>query len=94
MKLAKATVDEFFGIPVSARDDMVQNVADGLGAIFQEYITFLASCGMLTGDHDLHRKAAAYAAGSIVSHAFVCVCWLNKQIKQAPSRATSRRCLL
>ncbi|EER92892.1 uncharacterized protein LOC8085519 [Sorghum bicolor] len=45
MKLAKATVDEFFGIPVNARDDMVQNVADGLGAIFQEYITFLASCG-------------------------------------------------
>lgn len=45
MKLAKATVDEFFGIPVSARDDMVQNVADGLGAIVQEYISFLASCG-------------------------------------------------
>ncbi|TVU48438.1 hypothetical protein EJB05_08075, partial [Eragrostis curvula] len=45
MKLAKATVDEFFGIPVSARDDMVQDLADGLGAIFQEYISFLASCG-------------------------------------------------
>jgi len=57
MKLAKATVDEFFGIPVSATDDMVQNVADGLGAIFQEYITFLASCGMLT-------------IKTIVSHAF------------------------
>lgn len=46
MKLAKATVDEFFGIQVSARDDMVQDLADGLGAIFQEYISFLASCGM------------------------------------------------
>ncbi|GJN09146.1 hypothetical protein PR202_ga27126 [Eleusine coracana subsp. coracana] len=33
MKLAKATVDEFFDIPVSARDDMVHD----LGAIFQEH---------------------------------------------------------
>nr|TKV98303.1 hypothetical protein SEVIR_9G551200v2 [Setaria viridis]TKV98304.1 hypothetical protein SEVIR_9G551200v2 [Setaria viridis]TKV98305.1 hypothetical protein SEVIR_9G551200v2 [Setaria viridis] len=45
MKLAKATVDEFFGIPVTARDGMVQDLADGLGAIFQEYISFLSSCG-------------------------------------------------
>ncbi|GJN30241.1 hypothetical protein PR202_gb18531 [Eleusine coracana subsp. coracana] len=45
MKLAKATVHEFFDIPVSARDDMVQDLADGLGATFQEYISFLASCG-------------------------------------------------
>lgn len=48
MKLAKATIDEFFGIPVAARDGMVQDLADGLGAIFQEYISFLASCGTLT----------------------------------------------
>jgi hypothetical protein len=48
MKLAKATVDEFFGIPVSARDDMVRDLADGLEAIFQEYVSFLASCGMYT----------------------------------------------
>ncbi|KAF0893320.1 hypothetical protein E2562_023954 [Oryza meyeriana var. granulata] len=45
MKLAKATVDEFFGIPVSARDDMVQDLADGMEAIFHQYISFLASCG-------------------------------------------------
>ncbi|XP_062209810.1 protein unc-13 homolog [Phragmites australis] len=45
MKLAKTTIDEFFGIPVSARDDMVQDLADSLGEIFQEYINFLASCG-------------------------------------------------
>ncbi|CAL4928949.1 unnamed protein product [Urochloa decumbens] len=45
MKLAKATVDEFFGIPVTARDGMVHDLADGLGVIFQEYISFLASCG-------------------------------------------------
>ncbi|KAL5217005.1 hypothetical protein ABZP36_017689 [Zizania latifolia] len=43
--VAKATVDEFFGIPVSARDDMVQDLADGMGAIFQDYISFLGSCG-------------------------------------------------
>uniref|UniRef100_A0A0E0K8K2 MHD1 domain-containing protein n=1 Tax=Oryza punctata TaxID=4537 RepID=A0A0E0K8K2_ORYPU len=45
MKLAKATVDEFFGIPVSAKDDMVQDLADGMEAIFLEYISFLTSCG-------------------------------------------------
>ncbi|CAN6296604.1 unnamed protein product [Urochloa humidicola] len=45
MKLAKAIVDEFFGIPVTARDGMVHELADGLGATFQEYISFLASCG-------------------------------------------------
>ncbi|RLN39232.1 hypothetical protein C2845_PM01G02440 [Panicum miliaceum] len=45
MKLAKATVDEFFGIPVTARGGMVQDLAGGLDAIFQEYISFLASCG-------------------------------------------------
>ncbi|KAL6648832.1 hypothetical protein ACP70R_013056 [Stipagrostis hirtigluma subsp. patula] len=44
-KIAKATVDEFFGIPVSARDDLVQDLADAMGAVFQEYISFLASCG-------------------------------------------------
>uniref|UniRef100_A0A0D9VPC1 MHD1 domain-containing protein n=1 Tax=Leersia perrieri TaxID=77586 RepID=A0A0D9VPC1_9ORYZ len=42
MKLAKATVDEFFAIPVSARDDMVQDLADGMETIIQEYISFLA----------------------------------------------------
>ena len=38
MKLGKATMDEFFAIPVSARYDMVQDLADGLGAVFQDYI--------------------------------------------------------
>ncbi|CAM0870611.1 unnamed protein product [Alopecurus aequalis] len=45
MKLGKSTMDEFFAIPVSARDDMLQDLADGLGAVFQDYIAFLASCG-------------------------------------------------
>lgn len=45
MKLAKVTVDEFFDIPVTARDEMVQDLADGLEAIFQEFTNFVASCG-------------------------------------------------
>jgi len=45
MRLAKVTVDEFFEIPVSAREDMVQNLADGLESIFHEYTSFVASCG-------------------------------------------------
>ncbi|XP_010934254.2 protein unc-13 homolog [Elaeis guineensis] len=45
MKLAKVTVDEFFEIPVGARDDMVQDLADGLESIFQDYISLVASCG-------------------------------------------------
>uniref|UniRef100_A0A0E0CUY2 MHD1 domain-containing protein n=1 Tax=Oryza meridionalis TaxID=40149 RepID=A0A0E0CUY2_9ORYZ len=45
MKLAKATVDEFFGIPVAVRGDLVQDLADGMEAIFLEYISFLTSCG-------------------------------------------------
>ncbi|OAY74266.1 hypothetical protein ACMD2_26968 [Ananas comosus] len=45
MKLAKVTVDEFFEIPVGARDEMVQDLADGLESIFQEYTSFVASCG-------------------------------------------------
>ncbi|XP_008785335.4 protein unc-13 homolog [Phoenix dactylifera] len=45
MKLAKVTVDEFFEIPVGARDDMVQDLADGLETLFQDYVSFVASCG-------------------------------------------------
>jgi hypothetical protein len=91
MKLAKATVDEFFGIPVTARDDMVQNVADGLGAIVQEYISFLASCGMLT-DVTIALEAAACACHRLTCFC-LCVCLNSQQTKQAPSRATSLRCL-
>ncbi|XP_072988364.1 protein unc-13 homolog [Typha latifolia] len=45
VKLAKATVDEFFEIPVGARDDMVRELADGWESIFHDYTTFLATCG-------------------------------------------------
>ncbi|RRT57539.1 hypothetical protein B296_00019212 [Ensete ventricosum] len=47
MKLAKVTVDEFFEIPVGARDDMVHDLADGLETIFQEYTTFVAACAFV-----------------------------------------------
>ncbi|KAL6883241.1 hypothetical protein ACP4OV_010655 [Aristida adscensionis] len=45
MKLARATVDEFSEIPASAKDEVVQELIDGLGSIFQDYISFVASCG-------------------------------------------------
>jgi hypothetical protein len=53
MKLAKVTVDEFFEIPVGARDEMVQELADGLGALIQDYTSFVASCGMIIICHSL-----------------------------------------
>ncbi|XP_020572200.1 uncharacterized protein LOC110019025 isoform X2 [Phalaenopsis equestris] len=45
IKLAKVTVDEFFQIPLVARDEMVHDLAEGLESIFQEYTNFVASCG-------------------------------------------------
>ncbi|CAL9076324.1 protein unc-13 homolog [Musa acuminata AAA Group] len=46
MKLAKVTVDEFFEIPLGVRDAMVQDLADGLQTIFQEYTEFIGACGI------------------------------------------------
>ncbi|XP_062206167.1 protein unc-13 homolog [Phragmites australis] len=45
MKLARATVDEFSEIPASAKDEVVQDLVDGLELTFQDYISFVASCG-------------------------------------------------
>ncbi|KAL5230787.1 hypothetical protein ABZP36_029563 [Zizania latifolia] len=45
MKLTRATVDEFSEIPSSAKDEVVQDLVDGLESIFLEYISFVASCG-------------------------------------------------
>ncbi|KAK3153903.1 hypothetical protein QOZ80_2BG0183020 [Eleusine coracana subsp. coracana] len=45
MKLARATVDEFAEIPASAKDEVVHDLVDGLESIFQDYISFVASCG-------------------------------------------------
>jgi hypothetical protein len=36
MKLARATVDEFAEIPTSAKDEVVQDLVDGLEAIFED----------------------------------------------------------
>lgn len=45
MKLAKETVEEFFEIPIGVTEELVQDLAAGLEHIFQEYITFVSSCG-------------------------------------------------
>ncbi|KAK8946554.1 hypothetical protein KSP39_PZI006575 [Platanthera zijinensis] len=45
MQLAKVTVDEFFDIPVASQEELVQELADGLETLFQDYTTFVASCG-------------------------------------------------
>ncbi|XP_077252796.1 protein unc-13 homolog isoform X2 [Tasmannia lanceolata] len=45
MKLAKDTVDDFYEVPVGICDDLVQDLADGLETLLQEYISFVAACG-------------------------------------------------
>ncbi|WVZ59238.1 hypothetical protein U9M48_009420 [Paspalum notatum var. saurae] len=45
MKLARFTVDEFSEIPASAKDEVVHDLVDGLESIFQDYISFVSSCG-------------------------------------------------
>lgn len=45
MKLAKQTVDDFFEIPIRTSDDLVHDLAGGLELLFQDYTTFVASCG-------------------------------------------------
>jgi hypothetical protein len=47
MKLARATIDEFAEIPASAKDEVVQDLVDGLESIFEDYISFVSSCGTL-----------------------------------------------
>lgn len=48
MKLTREMVDDFFEIPIGIRDDLVQDLADGLDTLFQDYIAFAASCGELS----------------------------------------------
>uniref|UniRef100_A0A803Q4I6 MHD1 domain-containing protein n=1 Tax=Cannabis sativa TaxID=3483 RepID=A0A803Q4I6_CANSA len=43
-RLAKETVEEFFEIPIGITEDLVQDLADGLENLFQDYTTFVASC--------------------------------------------------
>ncbi|CAL0328427.1 unnamed protein product [Lupinus luteus] len=45
MKLAKTTVEKFFQIPIGNTEDLVPHLAEGLESLFQDYITFVASCG-------------------------------------------------
>ena len=45
MKLAKTTVEQFFQIPIGITEDIVQDLADGLESIFQDYMMFVAACG-------------------------------------------------
>ncbi|OVA11845.1 Protein of unknown function DUF810 [Macleaya cordata] len=45
MRLARETVEDFFEIPIGISEDLVQELADGLELIFQDYISFVASCG-------------------------------------------------
>lgn len=45
MKVAKETVEEFFEIPIGVTEELVRDLSAGLERIFQDYITFVASCG-------------------------------------------------
>ncbi len=45
MKTVKETVEEFFEIPIGITEDLIQDLADALGHLFQDYISFAASCG-------------------------------------------------
>lgn len=45
MKLAKDAIDDFFEIPIGITEDLVHDLAEGLERLFQEYTTFVASCG-------------------------------------------------
>lgn len=44
-RLAKEAVDNFFEIPIGITEDLVQDLADGLENLFQDYTTFVSSCG-------------------------------------------------
>lgn len=46
MKLAKVTVDEFFEIQASGpREELLQELADGIDNLVQEYASLVATCG-------------------------------------------------
>lgn len=45
MKLAKETIHDFFELPVEITVDLVKNLADTLGQLFEEYTALVASCG-------------------------------------------------
>ncbi|ONK79557.1 uncharacterized protein A4U43_C01F7590 [Asparagus officinalis] len=45
MMVVKVTVDEFIDIPSSVREELVQDLVDGLENLFQDYTSFVSSCG-------------------------------------------------
>ncbi|KAL0703280.1 hypothetical protein Bca4012_069705 [Brassica carinata] len=45
MKLANDAIAEFFEVPIGITEDLVHDLAEGLEQLFQEYTTFVASCG-------------------------------------------------
>lgn len=45
MKTIKETVEDFFEIPIGNTEDLIQDLADTLGHLFQDYSSFVASCG-------------------------------------------------
>lgn len=45
IKQSKEVVDDFFYIPTGITEDLVQDLADGLEVLFQDYITFVSSAG-------------------------------------------------
>ncbi|KAL5711530.1 hypothetical protein ACHQM5_021974 [Ranunculus cassubicifolius] len=49
MNLAKETVEDFFDIPIAISDDLVQDLADGFELLFQDYASFVSSCGSKQG---------------------------------------------
>ncbi|KAF6142257.1 hypothetical protein GIB67_012106 [Kingdonia uniflora] len=45
LKLAEEAVGDFFEIPIDISDDLVQELADGLESLFQDYISLVSLCG-------------------------------------------------
>ncbi|KAF8388264.1 hypothetical protein HHK36_026930 [Tetracentron sinense] len=72
MKLAKETVNDFFEIPIGNFDDLAQDLADGLELLFQEYTSFVASCGVLhshgpyVGDFLCQKTTLPYECGDMI----------------------------
>ncbi|XWS13893.1 hypothetical protein CRYUN_Cryun36dG0077900 [Craigia yunnanensis] len=45
MRSAKEMVNDFFEIPIGITDDLILDLAEGLEQLFEEYTTFVVSCG-------------------------------------------------
>jgi hypothetical protein len=89
MKLARATVDEFAEIPTSAKDEVVQDLVDGLEAIFEDYISFVSSCGTLCSFifSRITQNLSFQIPMKLLTHVAQCA-WLVEKM-QGRSRATS-----